>query len=352
MSEPEQTVTFIGFVISIAHTAAVHFGDVRSARRDGAGRREPARGAADDRHPRAARAEDQGQPHRGGAPGARAGPLRAPAALRRRRSRMPTTARASSSRDRPCPRHVPRHRHLARRADDRLRLRVCTSDDPRDNRLAAVDLHRPCRDLAVLVDTATDLRAQALAFRLPRRRRDPLHAQPCRPRHGARRGPAVQRAAGRAASRAMPTRSPSTEIRRTFAYIFDVAHAARGGLPQLELFTLAGEFCLGRTPVTPVPLWHGRRLILGYRIGPFAYLDRLQCHAGRSVAAARGRGPAGARRAAAQAAPDAFLGERGAGGRGTAQAIARRGSRISPTICRMPPRARACPRAWNWHMMG
>jgi hypothetical protein len=28
MSEPEQTVTFIGFVISLAHTAAVHFGDV------------------------------------------------------------------------------------------------------------------------------------------------------------------------------------------------------------------------------------------------------------------------------------------------------------------------------------
>ena len=28
MSEPEQTVSFIGFVISIAHTAAVHFGDV------------------------------------------------------------------------------------------------------------------------------------------------------------------------------------------------------------------------------------------------------------------------------------------------------------------------------------
>ena len=28
MSEPEQTVSFIGFVISLAHTAAVQFGDV------------------------------------------------------------------------------------------------------------------------------------------------------------------------------------------------------------------------------------------------------------------------------------------------------------------------------------
>jgi phosphoribosyl 1,2-cyclic phosphate phosphodiesterase len=64
----------------------------------------------------------------------------------------------------------------------------------------------------------------------------------------------------------------AAEIRRTFAYIFE-AHTPRGGgLPQLDLFTVAGEFCLGRTPVTPVPLLHGRRHILGYRVGPFAYL--------------------------------------------------------------------------------
>jgi phosphoribosyl 1,2-cyclic phosphate phosphodiesterase len=43
-------------------------------------------------------------------------------------------------------------------------------------------------------------------------------------------------------------------------------------VPRLDLFTLAGEFCLGRTPITPVPLLHGQRHILGYRIGPFAYL--------------------------------------------------------------------------------
>jgi phosphoribosyl 1,2-cyclic phosphate phosphodiesterase len=64
----------------------------------------------------------------------------------------------------------------------------------------------------------------------------------------------------------------SAEIRRTFAYIFEAPTQQGGGLPRLDLFTLAGEFCLGRTPVTPVPLLHGRRHILGYRIGPFAYL--------------------------------------------------------------------------------
>ena len=60
MAEPEQTVTFIGFVISLAHTAAVHFGDVAVPGETAPAAAEPARGAADDRHPRAARGEDRG----------------------------------------------------------------------------------------------------------------------------------------------------------------------------------------------------------------------------------------------------------------------------------------------------
>ena len=39
MSEPEQTVSFIGFVISLAHTAAVHFGDVAGPGDQAPGRR-------------------------------------------------------------------------------------------------------------------------------------------------------------------------------------------------------------------------------------------------------------------------------------------------------------------------
>jgi len=63
-----------------------------------------------------------------------------------------------------------------------------------------------------------------------------------------------------------------SEIKRTFAYMFNGAVPPGGGLPEIELFTLAGDFCLGRTLVTPVPIFHGRRMIFGYRIGTFAYL--------------------------------------------------------------------------------
>jgi phosphoribosyl 1,2-cyclic phosphate phosphodiesterase len=147
---------------------------------------------------------------------------------------------------------------------------VCTSDDPRDDRLRP-SIYIELPDLAVLVDTATDLRAQALRFRLPRV--DAIlfthsHADHVMGLDEIRRYNAIQ-------DSSIPCYADpltANEIRRTFAYIFESRTPRGGGLPQLELFTLEGEFCLGRTAVTPVPLWHGKRLIFGYRIGPFAYL--------------------------------------------------------------------------------
>jgi phosphoribosyl 1,2-cyclic phosphate phosphodiesterase len=147
---------------------------------------------------------------------------------------------------------------------------VCTSDDPRDNR-SRPSIYVELPDLAVLVDTTTDLRAQALRFRVPRV--DAIlfthsHADHVMGLDEVRRYNAIQGAS--IACYADPL--TAAEIRRTFAYIFESRTPRGGGLPQLDLFTLAGEFCLGRTAVTPVPLLHGRRSILGYRIGPFAYL--------------------------------------------------------------------------------
>jgi phosphoribosyl 1,2-cyclic phosphate phosphodiesterase len=147
---------------------------------------------------------------------------------------------------------------------------VCTSSDPHDSRWRP-SIYVELPDLAVLVDTTTDLRAQALRFRVTRV--DAIlfthsHADHVMGLDEIRRFNAIQR-----------TRIPcfadartASEIRRTFGYIFETDTAQGGGLPEIDLFTVAGAFCLGRTEVTPVPLWHGRRLVLGYRIGPFAYL--------------------------------------------------------------------------------
>jgi phosphoribosyl 1,2-cyclic phosphate phosphodiesterase len=54
--------------------------------------------------------------------------------------------------------------------------------------------------------------------------------------------------------------------------VFGEALQQGGGIPKLTLATVGGTFMLGDVEVVPVPLMHGRRSILGYRFGSFAYL--------------------------------------------------------------------------------
>ena len=72
-------------------------------------------------------------------------------------------------------------------------------------------------------------------------------------------------------------------------------------------FASLGPFCSAGQEVVPVPLFHGRRPILGFRFGRFAYLTDCSSNPGRVVAAARRARRAGARRAPRAAAPDALL---------------------------------------------
>jgi phosphoribosyl 1,2-cyclic phosphate phosphodiesterase len=57
-----------------------------------------------------------------------------------------------------------------------------------------------------------------------------------------------------------------------FAYVFTPPAAVGGGVPQLVPFRLGGPFSLAGIEVVPVPLLHGRRPVLGFRLGRFAYL--------------------------------------------------------------------------------
>ncbi len=148
---------------------------------------------------------------------------------------------------------------------------VCTSTDPRDSRTRpSVYLTMP-DGMRILIDTSPDLRAQALRHDLPRV--DAVlythgHADHVLGLDDVRRFNALQR------TRIPCYGDPLTviEIRKTFSYIFDRATPAGGGLPEIDLFPLIGAFCLGRYEITPVPLWHGQRLVYGYRLGSLAYL--------------------------------------------------------------------------------
>jgi phosphoribosyl 1,2-cyclic phosphate phosphodiesterase len=147
---------------------------------------------------------------------------------------------------------------------------VCRSDDPRDRRWRP-SIYVEFPDLAVLVDTSTDLRSQALQFNVARV--DAIlfthgHADHVLGLDEVRRFNDLQKASIPCFADAQTV----ADLRRTFAYIFDARTPAGGGLPKLDLFTVCGEFSLGRQEIVPVPLLHGRRTILGYRVGSFAYL--------------------------------------------------------------------------------
>jgi phosphoribosyl 1,2-cyclic phosphate phosphodiesterase len=164
---------------------------------------------------------------------------------------------------------------------------VCRSTDPRDRRgrtSILIDL-RPgeapesgqgrsssaADTRYVLVDTSSDLRAQALAYGV--RRVDAIlfthsHADHIFGLDEVRRYNAVQKAAIPCYADTLT----STDLRRTFAYIFERTTFIGGGVPKILLSQIGGVFTLGGVEVVPVPLMHGARPILGFRLGSFAYL--------------------------------------------------------------------------------
>lgn len=165
---------------------------------------------------------------------------------------------------------------------------VCQSNDPRDRRMRPsilIDLRAGGDTSAeggasgaiassvryVLVDTSTDLRAQALAYNV--RRVDAIffthsHADHVLGLDEVRRYNAIQRSAIGCYGDA----STLSSLRRMFAYVFDRSPRPGLSVPQLTTFQIGGAFSIGGVDVIPVPLLHGSATILGYRIGTFAYL--------------------------------------------------------------------------------
>jgi phosphoribosyl 1,2-cyclic phosphate phosphodiesterase len=146
---------------------------------------------------------------------------------------------------------------------------VCTSDNPRNKRWRPglkLELERG----VVLIDTPTDLRAQALRFGLPRV--DAVvfthsHADHIFGLDDVRIFNFRQRAAIPCYGSAETLRA----IRRAFAYVFEPGQEG-GGKPQLDLIEVRQPFeVLGQTWV-PVPVWHGEMEVFGYRLGSFAYV--------------------------------------------------------------------------------
>ncbi|CAA9542182.1 MAG: Metal-dependent hydrolases of the beta-lactamase superfamily I; PhnP protein [uncultured Thermomicrobiales bacterium] len=147
---------------------------------------------------------------------------------------------------------------------------VCRSSDPRDRRSrSSAVVH--VGERAFLIDTATELRLQALAVGL--RRVDAVlmthpHADHTGGFDDLRRFNELQ-------GRHLPVfADPGTAavLADRFAYTFADQYAFYGGKPDLTLHPVDGPFDLDGCKVVPIPVFHGRLPILGYRFGDLAYV--------------------------------------------------------------------------------
>ena len=147
--------------------------------------------------------------------------------------------------------------------------RVCTSDDPRDNRtrpsiLLEWDGH------VILVDTSSDFRQQALRHNMHR-----LDAVLYTHHHADHiMGLDDIRLFNWRQRMVMPaygSKETLDAVRRTFWYVFEESQRG-GGKPAMEMNEVTGPFKLQGRTIVPIPVFHGEMEIFGYRIGNFAYL--------------------------------------------------------------------------------
>ena len=146
---------------------------------------------------------------------------------------------------------------------------VCTSSDPRDNRLRSSILVESDQT-RIVVDTTPDFRYQML-------RQKVKHLDAVLFTH-----PHKDHVAGLDDVRAFnyfqeqPMQvyaNPMTidALMREFAYAF--ADKKYPGVPNLELNTIGLEpFMIGDIPVTPIQVWHMKMPVYGFRFGSFTYI--------------------------------------------------------------------------------
>src|SRR2546422_938077 len=147
--------------------------------------------------------------------------------------------------------------------------RVCTSKDPRDNRLRpSVLLSRNGQH--VVIDTTPDFRQQALRIGLQR-----LDAVLFTHAHADHIfGFDDIRPFNMRQKTALPIFANAETfdvLRGAFAYVFD-GKPKVSTVPLVEINTVAGPIELLGTTITPIPLIHGDLNVLGFRFGRAAYL--------------------------------------------------------------------------------
>jgi phosphoribosyl 1,2-cyclic phosphate phosphodiesterase len=147
---------------------------------------------------------------------------------------------------------------------------VCRSPDPRDRRTRTSALVR-FNDATALIDTATELRAQALAHDV--RRVDAVLFTHAHADHTA--GIDDLRRFNELQQEHIPVYADAVAaamLRQRYAYTFTDIYPFYGGKPDLILHEIVGPFELFGQEIVPIAILHGRLPITGFRIGDLAYI--------------------------------------------------------------------------------
>lgn len=151
---------------------------------------------------------------------------------------------------------------------------VCTSNDPRDNRLRNAAWLSDGQT-SILIDTGPDLRAQLLRAQIT-----DVHGVLMTHEHNDHvAGIDDLRPINFLQRRAIPIYAEHRvckQLQRSFGYIFDT-HYEYPGKPRLTLHEITTEALkVGGLLVQPIRVMHGTLPILGFRFGDIAYLSDVK----------------------------------------------------------------------------
>lgn len=150
--------------------------------------------------------------------------------------------------------------------------KVCTSTDPQDRRLRSSSIFHT-QGKHILVDTSPDLRQQLLRNVPPRI--DAVLYTHMHSDHTA--GLDDLRPFNFRQEERIPAYLPEnamSDFQRRFGYTLEPIRQRHGTVPNLDAHVIdpTRPFEVAGVDVVPIPVLHGRLPILGYRIGPIAYL--------------------------------------------------------------------------------
>ncbi len=146
---------------------------------------------------------------------------------------------------------------------------VCLSDDKRNKRNRASVIIEDDGSF-LLIDTSPEFRLQSLTYGI--RKVDAVLFTHCHADHVC--GFDDIRLYNELYDTVIPcfgNKETMEQLKLMFGYVFNCTQLG-GGIPRVTMNIVDSEFTAAGFKVTPIPIFHGKLSIYGYRVGNFAYL--------------------------------------------------------------------------------